>query len=195
MDDVQKSNEKANKETQYLRRISDFQKAFFTNWALFENKTNKEIRTFGYILCGNIAKGFPGLIDTVFKIKGIGYSGPTSFEILRALRHKLVNRFAKPGVPSYIYYKTPSVKKQRENITVKNSKGNYTKFAPDIVVEICNALKIDSKTYTYLEHTPKIQYLGKQFSGQIRGTTPKIEVKKAEKNGKTGSSKQKTAKA
>ena len=170
MDIEQQKSERLDlqKNQQHLRRISDFQKDFFTDWSRFESKTDKEIQTFGYILCSNIAKGFPGLIDGVYKMKGFRYSGPTSFEILRALRHKLVNRFSKPGVPSYVYYKTPSVKKQRENISVKNNKGSYVKFAPDIVVDICNILKIDSKTYNYLEHTNRIQYIGKQITGQIK---------------------------
>jgi hypothetical protein len=163
--------------------FQEFQKAFFQDTSKFANYSNYEISKHGFILLNNIAKGFPALINTIINLRGLGFSGFTSYEILRALQHKLKNPYNN-RLPQYLFYKTEKPEKASKKVVIKSVKGDmvYTDFAPDIKQEICSRLMIDSKDYEYLKFSDRIQRYGKQIMGDcietikqgtIKSTTPK----------------------
>lgn len=155
-----------------------FQESFFLSKERLGNYTNYEFKLFGYKLLNNISKGFPNLVNILINLKGIGWKGVESPELLKALQGaKFVNNFVRPRVPSFIYFKNLKPEKEPK---IKLTKDGY-EFDIEIRTEICSILKYDTKTYEYLKFGEKIQTLGLQLNGEFE---KKSEIKKIKANAK-----------
>lgn len=150
------------KEQQY-QIFQEFQKNFFTNPEKFSRYTNFEVNKCAFPLLTNISKGFPALVNQVINLKGFGWTGYSSLEILRALQIKLRNPYTGSRLPSYLFYKTAKVTKEKSK---KTDKG--LEFAPEVVRKICSILRMDSKTYEYLKYSDLVQRTGRQLIGDFR---------------------------
>jgi hypothetical protein len=155
---------------QQFQAFQEFQKVFFTSPERFSRYTNFEVNKHAFILLTNISKGFPAMIDQILNLKGFGWTGFQSLEILRALQMKLINPYTGNRLPPYLFYKTQKATKEKSK---KTDKG--LEFAPDVVAEICSILKMDSKTFDYLKYSPAVQNAGRQIIGDFR------EVEKSSK--------------
>lgn len=160
------------KEQQY-QVFQEFQKNFFTSPERFSRYTNFEVNKCAFPLLTNISKGFPALIDQVINLRGFGWTGYNSLEILRALQMKLRNPYTGSRLPSYLFYKTAKVTKEKSK---KTDKG--LEFSPDVIRDICSILKMDSKTFEYLKYSDLVQRTGKQLIGDFKENVP---TKKTEK--------------
>lgn len=138
----------------------EFQKAFFTSVNKFNQFTRYDIKMHGYILLNNIGKGFPALMNHIMNLKGFGFEGFNSFEILRALQQKMIN--GSRTLPSYLFYKTEKTVKEKKSAK-KTEKG--LEFSVDVKADICSILQYDDKTYEYLKYSKKVQDLGRQLIG------------------------------
>ena len=141
--------------------LQEFQKAFFTDPKKFYNYTQFEVKKHGFLLINNIGKGFPALADKILNMKGFGFYGFESFEILRALQQKIINPY-NVRMPNYLFYKTEKPKKE----TKKTDKG--LEFAPEVKREICSLLCFDNNTYEYLKYSDLVQNCGKQITGDFK---------------------------
>lgn len=147
----------------YYQEFNNFQTAFYTNIAKFEDYSNFDFKRHGYILINNLAKGFPNLASLIINLKGFNFDG-TSPAILKALQRNFVNNFNSARIPNFIYFKGTKDEKEK-NKAKETSKGLI--FSIDIQSQIQSILFIDSKTYEYLKFTDKVQNLGKQILGEF----------------------------
>lgn len=150
-----------NTQAAYFEQFNKFQTLFFTDKNMFDKYTVYELKKFGYVLLNNIAKGFPNLADIICNLKGIGWDGITSIQILRALQSQLIGNFKR--VPMFVFFK--NMKPEKEKSKVKQSKVNKKMLDFDLEVksQICSILMYDSKTYEELKYSDKVQYLGRQI--------------------------------
>lgn len=151
----------------------DFQKNFFTNIAKFNSYTRYDIKIHGFTLLNNIGKGFPALMNHILNLKGFGFEGFNSFEILRALQRKMIN--GSNSMPSYLFYKTEKAEKTKKSAK-KTDKG--LEFSVDVKAEICSILMYDDKTYEYLKYSENVQSLGRQIIGDIVDVAKNTKTKK-----------------
>ena len=149
-----------------FQAFQDFQKSFFTSPDRFCKYTQFEVKKHGFKLLTNIGKGFPALSDKILNMRGFGFYGFESFEILRALQSKLINPY-NARMPNYLFFKTEKPKKE----TKKTDKG--LEFSSEVKMEICSTLCIDNNTYEYLKYSDKIQNCGKQIVGNFKTKSKK----------------------
>jgi len=154
--------------------LQEFQKAFFTNPQKFCQYTQFEVKKHGFRLINNIGKGFPALADKILNMRGFGFYGFESLEILRALQSRLINPY-NMRMPNYLFFKTEKPKKE----TKKTDKG--LEFSPEVKMEICSILIFDNNTYEYLKYSDIVQNCGKQIIGDF-----KIKDNKSNKKNKNG---------
>ena len=159
-----------------FREFSDFQTAFFTNPAKFDTYTLFEVKKHGFLLLNNIGKGFPAISNIITNLRGIGWDGITSPEILKALQKRLHNPYAGNKLPSYLFFKTEKSTLKGNATKIVDKKGKKVlEFSPQVIRDICDILIIDDKDYKAMSHTDIVQRLGKQLIGDI---VEKKQVKK-----------------
>lgn len=158
---------RTNTQNAYFEQFNKFQTLFFTDPNLWDKFTRFELKRFGYVLLNNIAKGFPNLIDIITNLKGIGWDGVNSIQILRALQHQLRNSSNSSRVPMFVYFKNmkPETDKSKARVSKKDKK--LLDFDMEIKRELCSILMYDSKTYEELKYSDKIQKLGRELLTEI----------------------------
>lgn len=163
-----RTNAPTNTRNAYFEQFNKFQTLFFTDPNLWNKFTRFELKRFGYVLLNNIAKGFPNLIDIIINLKGIGWDGVNSIQILRALQHQLMNSSNSSRVPIFVYFKNmkPEVDKTVKARVSKRDK-NLLDFDMEIQRELCSILMYDSKTYEELKYSDKIQKLGRELLSEM----------------------------
>lgn len=153
-------------EKNQYQEFNNFQTSFYTSIKNFDDFTKFEVKRHGYTLLNNMAKGFPNLALLIISLKGIGWSGPESPALLKALqRVKFVNAFSSGRIPQFIYFKQAE-KQAKSTSKAKKTDLGYI-FDSEIKTQICSILIIDSKTYEQLKFTHKIQFLGQQLNGEF----------------------------
>lgn len=139
-----------------------FQTDFFSSRQRFESYSNYEVRLYAYQLLNNISKGFPNLTNIVINLKGIGWSGIQSVELLRALQSRFVNEFTSGNLPRFVFFKNNkprATKDDKAKIEIEDS----------LKLEICNIMMIDSKTFDYLyaHNSERLLEVRKQIEGDV----------------------------
>lgn len=152
----------------YFEQFNNFQTSFFTDIKMFDKYTVYELKKFGYVLLNNIAKGFPNLADIICNLKGIGWDGVTSIQILRALQSQLMSNFKR--VPMFVFFKNMKNEKEKSKAKVSKVNKKMLDFDSEIKSQICSILMYDSKTYEELKYSEKVQYLGRQILGEFMQT-------------------------
>lgn len=157
--------------------FNKFQNYFFTNIHGFKSFTDYEINENSFLLFGSITKAFP----TTAK-KYMFYNDFLKFNkcpsLIRALQHKFINNFSRPRIPQAVFF--PTAKKTKSKSEVKSTtdkKSTYIKFNDLIRDTIQQKLFLDSKTYNSVEHTDKIQTLGKHLEAQYERKLKKLILK------------------
>ena len=148
----------------YNEQFNKFQKDFYTSISNFSSYTYFEYKKFGFILLNNVAKGFPALSQIVTDLRGFGWIGFESPEILKALQKKFVNMYSMNKIPQFVYYKNNKQKKLAKSDIKETKDGKI--FSDEVNREICRILQYDSKTFDYLKFSSKVQYLGCQITGE-----------------------------
>lgn len=156
------------------KEFNDFQQAFYCNPTKFAGYSRFEIRKNGYRIIANILKAFPHRAIQVYNMKGFGWSGPESKEIMTALSMSFITRNNR--LPDFCYWKTNKAEKDKTKAK-KTELGLI--FDDSVIFEICSILKLDSKTYDYLKFTNDVQSIGKQIIGEC------IQTEKSKPNKKT----------
>ena len=159
------------------KEFNDFQTKFYLNINEFKSLTNYDVKKHGYTLLNNLGKGFPYLANLVLNLKGFGWSGPESHQILIALQRNFINNFNFARLPKSIYWKSLKAETQKEKIK-KTDKG--LEFSSDIEEQIKSILFYDSKTFERLKYSSEVQNIGQQIIGQIV-QSEKIKPKKQTK--------------
>ena len=139
-----------------------FQTDFFSSRQKFESYSNYEVRMYAYQLLNNISKGFPNLTNIVINLKGIGWSGIQSVELLKALQARFVNEFTSGNLPRFVFFKNNKQK------ATKDDKAK-AEIEDALKIEICNIMMIDSKTFDYLyaHKSERLLEVRKQIEGDI----------------------------
>ena len=139
-----------------------FQTDFFSSRQRFESYSNYEVRLYAYQLLNNISKGFPNLTNIVINLKGIGWSGIQSVELLRALQYRFVNEFTSGNLPRFVFFK---------NNKPRASQADKAKIEIEdsLKLETCNIMMIDSKTFDYLyaHNSERLLEVRKQIEGDV----------------------------
>ena len=164
MDPFEEIKPKSTSKDKYNEQFNKFQKDFFTNIRNFSSYTYFEYKKFGFILLNNIAKGFPALSQIITDLRGFGWNGFESPEILKALQKKFVNIYSMNKIPQFVYYKNNKQKKLSKTDTKDTKDGKI--FSDEVNKEICRILQYDTKTFDYLKFSKKVQLLGEQITGE-----------------------------
>lgn len=148
--------------------FNKFQTVFYTDRKRFGTYTNYEIKRNGYQLLNNLAKGFPNLINFIINLKGIGWSGVESPAILQALQTRFVNDFVTVRIPQFVYFKNMRV-------TTKDKK--QKELDSSLMREVCNILRIDSKTFEAIRETDMVKRLIADITGEFNNKKTKSKKK------------------
>lgn len=146
------------------KEFNDFQNKFYLNITEFKSLSNFDVKKHGYTLLNNLGKGYPYLANLILNLKGIGWSGPESHQILIALQRKFINNFNFSRLPKSIYWKSIKPDKQKEKVK-KTDKG--LEFSSDIEDQIKSILFYDSKTFEQFKYSDEVQNIGQQIIGQV----------------------------
>lgn len=145
-----------------------FQSDFYTNSFAFSNYSDFEKKNNIFTILDNITKGLPHFTHTYINLYSPHVKTLESPAIIDALHKNFCNDFSDKRIPKFIYFKTSKAKKATEP-KVRKKKGDLMiiEFEPEIISQIQTALMLDSKTYEYLKHTPKVQKIGEEIMKKV----------------------------